>query len=135
MKNLIFIFFLMIFGLSSCKQDRFSHSDKDYLYYWIYDINGDSVLRQFHKPRTVEYQVCGGRHRTSRRNRTHKIYVYKTDNSREFVSVSVYSTPNQNRCEIVDRAKDAERHGKILIGIFEESFYPHYKLEFIKYKN
>lgn len=133
MKNLIFIFFLTILGLSSCKQDKFSHSDKDYLYYWIYQINGDSVLQKFHKPRTVEYRVCGGRHKTSRKNRTHKIYVYKTDNSRE--SVSVYSTSNQNRCDIVNRAKDAERSGKNLIGIFRETFYPRYDLEFIRYKN
>lgn len=132
MKSLIFIFFLTIFGLSSCKQDRFSHSDKDYLYYWVYNINGDSVLRQFHKPRTVEYRVCGGRHRTSRKNRTHRIYVYKSDKSYDYESLPIYGS---SRCKIVDRAQDAERHGKILIGIFKESFYPHYKLEFIKYKN
>lgn len=132
MKKVVFIFLLMILGLSSCKRNRFSHSDGDYYYYWIYKINGDSILREFHKPRTVEYRVSGGRHGNAK-NRTHRINVYKSngDGSHDFESVIIRGS---NQCEIVNKARDAKKSGKVLIGIFRESFYPNYKLEFIGYK-
>lgn len=129
--NRLIIFILAIITLSSCKSDRFSHEDKDYLYYWRYKISGDSILYKYNKPRTVEYKIEGGRHR-SRKNKTHRIYVRKSDGSREIVRLPYSDYPN--RCDIVDKAQEYDRQGKTLIGIFRESFYPYYDLDFIKYK-
>lgn len=134
--NRLIIFILAIITLSSCKKsDRFSHEDKDYIYVWEYSLSGDSVLSQYHKPRTVEYRVTGGRHRSGK-NKTHRIYVNKTVNPCEssFEVVRLYSSRYPDRCDIVDRAQKAERNQETLIGIFKETFYPHYELEFIKYK-
>lgn len=133
--NKLVIFIITIVTMSSCKSDRFSHEDKDYIYVWEYSLSGDSVLSQYHKPRTVEYRVTGGRHRSGK-NKTHRIYVNKTVNPCEssFEVVRLYSSRYPDRCDIVDRAQKAERNQETLIGIFKETFYPHYELEFIKYK-
>lgn len=129
--NKLVIFLITIIILSSCKSDRFSHEDKDYLYYWKYNIYGDSILCKYNKPRTVEYRVEGGRHRSGK-NKTHRIYVRKPDGSYETVRLPYSNYPN--RCDIVDKAQDFDLHGKMLIGVFKESFYPYYDLEFIRYK-
>lgn len=128
-KLIIFIF--TIFTLSSCKPNRVSHEDKDYIYVWEYNISGDSILYQYHKPRTVEYNVEGGSH-GSRKNKTHRIYIRKPDRSREIVRLPYNNYPN--RCDIVDKAQDFDRQRKTLIGVFKETFYPYYNLEFIRYK-
>lgn len=128
-KLIIFIF--TIFTLSSCKSDRVSHEDKNYIYVWKYNISGDSILYQYHKPRTVEYRVTGGTHRSGK-NKIHRIYVRKPDGSREIVRLPYNNYPN--RCDIVNKAQEYDRQRKTLIGIFRESFYPYYDLEFIKYK-
>lgn len=128
-----FLLFISILVLTSCKSDRVSHEDKDYLYVWKYKFSGDSILCKYNKPRIVEYKVSGGRHRTSRKSKTHRIYVYKNDGFYESVRLPYSNYPN--RCDIVDRAQDAERNNKRLIGVFRETFYPYYDLEFIKYKN
>lgn len=128
-----FLLFISILVITSCKSDKVSHEDKDYLYIWKYKFSGDSVLCKYNKPRIVEYKVSGGRHKTSRKSKTHRIYVYKNDGSYESVRLPYSNYPN--RCDIVDRAQDAERNNKRLIGVFRETFYPYYDLEFIKYKN
>ena len=128
--NKLVIFLITIITLSSCKSDRFSHEDKDYLYIWEYSLFGDSVLSQYHKPRTVEYRVTGGRHRSGK-NKTHWISVQKPDRSTEIV---LPYSDYPNRCNIVDKAQEYDRQGKTLIGIFRETFYPYYDLDFIKYK-
>lgn len=129
--NKLVIFIVTIIIMSSCKSDRFSHEDKDYLYYWRYKISGDSILCRYNKPRTVEYKIEGGRHRSGK-NKTHRIYARKSDGSRETVRLPYSDYPN--RCDIVDKAQEYDRQGKTLIGIFRESFYPYYDLDFIKYK-
>ena len=134
-KLVIFIFSILM--LSSCtKPDRLDHEDRDYLYIWEYKLNGDSILQKYHKPRTVGYRVTGGSHR-SERSKTHRIYVNKTVNPCEssFNVVRLYSSQYPDRCDIVDKALKAERNKETLIGIFKETYYPYYKLEFIKYKN
>ena len=129
--NKLVIFIITIVIMSSCKSDRFSHEDKDYLYYWRYKISGDSILCRYNKPRMVEYKIEGGRHRSGK-NKTHRIYARKPDGSREIVRL--YYSDYPNRCDIVDKAQEYDRQGKTLIGIFRESFYPYYDLDFIKYK-
>lgn len=129
----IILLIIMALTLSSCKTDRISHEDQSYIYVWKYKFSGDSVLCKYNKPRIVEYKVSGGRHKTSRKSKTHRIYVYKNDGSYESVRLPYSNYPN--RCDIVDRAQDAERNNKRLIGVFRETFYPYYDLEFIKYKN
>ena len=130
--NRLIIFILAIITLSSCKSDRFSHEDKDYLYYWRYKISGDSILCRYNKPRTVEYKVEGGRHRSGK-NKTHRIYVRKPDKS-SYKIVRLPYSDYPNRCDIVDKAQEYDRQGKTLIGIFRETFYPYYDLDFIRYK-
>lgn len=117
---------ILLLGLTSCKSDRIDHTDCNYIYVWRYDISGDSTLYKYQQSRIIERKVMGGRMKHRRIN------VDFDNDGNYYTTVRVPS--GMNRSEIVRQAQKAAWDRKPLIGVFRETFYPYYEIEFIRYK-
>lgn len=117
---------ILLLGLTSCKSDRIDHTDCNYIYVWKYDISGDSTLHKYQQPRIIERKVMGGRMK-------YKKIKVDLDNNGSYNS-TVKVPYGMNRSGIVRQAQRAAWDNKPLIGVFKETFYPYYEIEFIKYK-
>lgn len=118
-------FIICLLTLTSCIPDRISHEDANYIYVWKFNSDTDSVLAKYSKPRIVELKVVGGR------RKYRKLQIIGTDGCRHSIQIP----NNKDKYRIIKKAQEYAWKNKTLIGEFKESFYPYYKLEFIRYKN
>ena len=121
----LLLLLISVVALTSCKSDRIDHTDCNYIYVWKYQINGDSTLYKYNQSRIIERKVMGGRMK-------HKKIKVDIDNDGYYHNVRV--PYGMNRSAIVRQAQRAAWDNKPLIGVFKETFYPCYEIEFIKYK-
>lgn len=120
------ILFILLLGLTSCKSDRFDHTDCNYIYVWKYDISGDSTLYKYKQPRIIERKVMGGRMK-------YKKIKVDLDNNGSY-NHTIRVPYGMDRSDIVRQAQRAAWDKKPLIGVFREKFYPYHEVEFIKYQ-
>lgn len=121
---ILFISYIVVFSMTSCKFDRIDHEDANYIYVWQYD-GDDSTLVKFSQPIYVERNVMGGHHKN------HHIKV-DINNDGNYICTRI--PYNINRCAVVNKAQEAWYYNKPIIAIFKESFYPYHELTFVRYK-
>ena len=121
----LLLLLISVLALTSCKSDRIDHTDCNYIYVWKYQINGDSTLYKYNQSRIIERKVMGGRT---------KYKKIRVDINNDGCYHSVRVPYGMDRSNIVRQAQRAAWNNRPLIGVFKETFYPYYEIEFIKYK-
>ncbi len=129
MKHL-FIILISLLICTSCKNDCIDHEDANYLYVWEYSLT-DSILKKYHKPRYVEYNVYGGRHKHSGKIKHRRHYINVDFDRTGKYDYSFNVKYYDDKCNIVNKAINTNKH---LIGIFYEEYYPNFNRTFVKYK-